>query len=470
MEQILGRILRQPYAKQHSAPLLNTSYVLTCSNEFRETLDNIVVGLNKAGFTRRDCRIGEGQLTMEVPPTPGQQTIFSDQPSVEEKDSFDDVAPSEVRSVLQEVGYTTPSVRSMEDEATRQSEEYDRTVKETKDDGFLGGELGDMLKQYAIQPQFVDEAENLKIPKFFLRIVPSLFAEAYTLLAPEALSDEFSLSGQDAQISFELATGEMYRVDIDENGEAVPKYKKASKEQSEYLREYLEKLPPERKVQHCTDMLCHQINRSNRYTTAEINDYVRRIVASMTEDELRAMETSVPVYAAKIQKKIDTLEAAYREKQFEKMLDSGKVVCQPSYMLAKVITPAVANDSIPLSLYESEKNDLNNFEFELINMVVGLGNVKWWHRIIERKGFGLNGFINHYPDFMVMTKKGTLVLIEAKGDYLANDESRAKLLLGRRWMAQAGTTYRYFMVFKDKDLRLNGAYTFDAFADVMKDL
>ena len=396
--------------------------------------------------------------------------MFDTQTAPEEKDTFDDVAPSEVRAALEETGDTAPAVRSMEAEAERQSVEYERTVNETKDDGFMGGELGDMLKQYAIQRQFAPEAETLKVPQFFLRTAPSLFGGAYALLTPEALSDGFTLSGQDAQISFELATGEMYRVDIEENGEAVPKFKKASREQSDYLREYLATLPPERKVQQCADMLCHQLNRGNRYAASEINDYVRRIIAGMTEDELAAMETSIPVYAAKIQRKIEMLEAAYREKQFEKWLDSGRLVCQPSYVPAKVITPADATDSIPLSLYEAEKNDMNDFEFEVINTVVGLGNIRWWHRIIDRKGFRLNGFINHYPDFMVSTKSGKLVMIETKGDHLANDESRAKLLLGRRWQAQAGTDYRYFMVFKDKDLRLDGAYTLDGFVDVMKDL
>lgn len=65
VEQIVGRILRQPYAKTHSASLLNTSYVLTCSNDFRNTLENIVSGLNKARFSRKDYRVGE-LITEEV--------------------------------------------------------------------------------------------------------------------------------------------------------------------------------------------------------------------------------------------------------------------------------------------------------------------------------------------------------------------------------------------------------------------
>ena len=42
VEQILGRILRQPYQTRLGVPLLNSSYVLTCSNDYRQVLDNIL--------------------------------------------------------------------------------------------------------------------------------------------------------------------------------------------------------------------------------------------------------------------------------------------------------------------------------------------------------------------------------------------------------------------------------------------
>lgn len=262
----------------------------------------------------------------------------------------------------------------------------------------------------------------------------------------------------------------MYRVVIQEQGEAVPKYKRANKGESEYIREYLAKLPQEKKILQCTDMICHQINKTNCYAASEIVGYVKRIVQNMTEDELAAMETAIPVYARKIQQKIESLEDSYREQQFYKWLDSGKVMCRDSYTLPNVITPADTTDAIPYSLYESEHNDMNNFENTLIYVVVRLNNIKRWHRIVDRKGMCLNAFINHYPDFMVMMKSGKLILIEAKADCLDGDDSKTKLKLGWTWQAQAGRMYRYFMIFKDKELGMDGAYTLDKFVDVLKEL
>ena len=469
VEQILGRILRQPYAMQHASPLLNTSYVLTNSVDFHSTLEKIVAGLNKAGFSRKDYRIGE---TIETPQAPVQpetvQTEIPMKPTPAE-DTFEDINTQEVRTALESGDAAGSSVVKMVQEATQQAESYTEAVS-TPDDGFMGGELGDMLKQNAMQPYLVEEVSSLRIPQFFLRSVPDLFGGEFELLEPENLSEGFSLAGQDAQVHFELATGDMYRVDVEEKGEAVPKYKRADSELSEYIRNRLAQLPPEKKIQSCTNMLCAQINRNNRYAAAEISDYVRRIVAGMTADELAAMETAIPTYAAKIQEKIKGLEEAYREDQFLRWLDTGKIVCRESYTLRPVITPADTTDAIPKSLYEAEKNDMNNGEHELIDAVVALGNVKWWHRIIERNDFRLNGYINHYPDFMVMTNSGKLVLIEYKGDDRDNSNSERKLKLGRKWQAQCGQNYRYFMVFKNREFGIDGAYTMDQFVEIMKEL
>lgn len=470
VEQILGRILRQPYAREHKSTLLNTSYVLTNSADFRDTINKIVSGLNKAGFSRKDYRIGEAAELPQTPvPPSGVQTVLPLDPEPA-ADDFSDVNPEEVTAVLAGEAPGTSNIADMIREATDQAGSYNDAVNNADDFGFTGGELGDMLKQNAMQPQYAAEASALRVPQFFLHSIPDLFGEEYELLSPENLSEGFSLAGQDAKVSFELATGEMYRVDVAETGEAVPKYRREDSELSEYIRARLAKLPPEQKIERCTGMICDQINRNNRYAASEIKDYVHRIVAGMTEDELAAMETAIPTYALKIAEKIKGLEDAYREQQFFRWLDTGKIVCRANYTLPQVITPADIIDSIPKSLYEAEKDDMNNGEQDLIDAIVPLDNVKWWHRIIERKDFVLNGFINHYPDFIIMTKSGKLVLVEYKGDDRDNSDSERKLKLGRKWQDKSGDAYRYFMVFKNRNFGIDGTYILDDFVRVMREL
>lgn len=53
----------------------------------------------------------------------------------------------------------------------------------------------------------------------------------------------------------------------------------------------------------------------------------------------------------------------------------------------------------------TEEGDMNDWEYKVINAVAALGNVLFWHRNPERGvGFGISGYINHYPDFIVRLK------------------------------------------------------------------
>ena len=51
VEQLIGRVLRQPNARKYTNQELNVSYVLTCSNDFERTAKSVIAGLNGAGFS-----------------------------------------------------------------------------------------------------------------------------------------------------------------------------------------------------------------------------------------------------------------------------------------------------------------------------------------------------------------------------------------------------------------------------------
>ena len=149
------------------------------------------------------------------------------------------------------------------------------------------------------------------------------------------------------------------------------------------------------------------------------------------------------------------LSEEYAAIQFEEWLTTGKVQLQASFRLPANITPKQNAPSLAKSLYAREEQ-VNNFEFEAISAIAQLDNVLWWHRNLERtKGFEINGFINHYPDFVVLTKNNNLILVETKGGHLDNSNSMAKLKLGKMWENKAnllshetGLRYHYMMVFE----------------------
>ncbi len=475
VEQILGRILRQPYAKKHKMPLLNTSYVLTSSRDFRTTLDDIVVGLNKAGFSKKDYRIGEIEKAPFTPDDGEQQTISEPEVAAVTTDSgadwFDTEIPDDFRVDTSVVG-GDDTIKTMVATATQATEKYDEELNDESNDGFLGGDLGDMLNQYPMQEQFKDDAASLRIPQFFLKGSPNLFSDGYTLLEKENMSDGFSLNKIPADIKFNLATGEMYEIDVATQGEAIPKYRRASKSESDQIREYLRTISSENRIDACASSLAAQINKNNRYATEEVKAYVKRVISEMDEDALNAMESSIPFFASKIRDKIEEYETDYRRKRFDDLIEMNKIVCREEngYVFPKVITPSYGFDKLEKSLYTAESDDMNNFEFKLIGSIAELDNVVWWHRIIDRKGFRLNGFINHYPDFVIRTQSGNIVLVEAKGEQLKNDDSKDKLALGKKWDYMCGSKFKYYMVFEHKDMEIQGSYTMDRFIEILRNL
>ena len=189
----------------------------------------------------------------------------------------------------------------------------------------------------------------------------------------------------------------------------------------------------------------------------------------MDKDQLDALEKSPLGFAGKIKDKINGLLDEYRRERFSILLETEKIVCAPSYQLPEYITPVESSGNVGKSLYQAE-GAMDALEWDLALAITALDNLHWWHRIIERHDFYINGFINHYPDIMIRTESGKIILAETKGAHLKNDDSKQKLALGAAWAKAAGPQYRYFMVFKDEDTPLEGAVTMSRFLEILKEL
>lgn len=102
--------------------------------------------------------------------------------------------------------------------------------------------------------------------------------------------------------------------------------------------------------------------------------------------------------------------------------------------------------------------------------IVSENNTEWWHRNIARHGFTINGAVNAYPDLIVKTKSGKVLVIETKGDHLDNADSRIKAETGAVWASMAGRIYKYYRVFQTKETGNTGQYSFDKFMEIFREL
>ncbi len=203
---------------------------------------------------------------------------------------------------------------------------------------------------------------------------------------------------------------------------------------------------------------------------AELKAYVDRIVGDMDKAQLAAMEKSPLGFALKIREKIESLLTEHYRETFKQWLETGRIVCEPSYSLPQSIHPAISTDMIGGSLYQAEE-EMNGLERDLVVELTALPNVRWWHRNIARQGFCINSFINHYPDIMLRTESGKIIFAETKGKHLKNnDDSLEKIALGNAWRYAAGHDYRYYMVCKNSDNLPDGAVSMNQFVEIIKNL
>ena len=483
VEQILGRILRLPNTRKNEREVLNLSYVITSSNAFYATLDKVVAGLNAAGFTSKDYRIDdyvEQDTEFPVEQASNIQTelkldndVTDDTSNV--SDEIDSLNVDFVREQIspfvnnenmesQSQSEVNNAVTDMLDHAKTQNELYWKDFEETEEEYVpVPPEVGNKMKHYKVNQLYVSEAGQIEIPQFMIETGRSLFSEhEHQVLTKENLYAGFSLLDKDTVIDFDSIDSEIARVDIDDS-DAMPKAWKLQGFDSQNVKQWFDEQPSDRKMRLCKDMIIKKLSKNNAINDRDLEVYVDRIIQNLTEDQLTDMEQTPGIYVLKINKKVNSLLNEYAKRMFYELVEQDKISCQPSYKLPKEISPIETIASIPKSLYNEEEKFDNEYERKVVMELSSLNNIKWWHRNMARKGFAINGAVNAYPDLMVRTESGKLLLIETKGDQLENSESREKAETGAKWAEMAGRMYKYYMVFETKNPGYNGAYSYEEF-------
>lgn len=489
VEQILGRILRLPNTRKNEREVLNLSYVITSSNAFYATLDKVVAGLNAAGFTSKDYRIDdyvEQDTEFPVEQAGNIQTelkldndVTDDTNNV--SDEIDSLNVDFVREQIspfvnnenmesQSQSKVNDAVTDMLDHAKTQNELYWQDFEETEEYLPVPPEVGNKMKHYKVNQLYASEAGQIEIPQFMIETGRSLFSEhEHQVLTKENLYVGFSLLDKDTVIDFDSIDSEIARIDIDDS-DALPKAWKLQGFDSQNVKQWFDEQPSDRKMRLCKDMIIKKLSKNNAINDRDLEVYVDRIIQNLTEDQLTDMEQTPGIYVLKINKKVNLLLNEYAKKMFYEWVEQDKISCQPSYKLPKEISPTETIASIPKSLYNEEEKFDTEYERKVVMELSSLNNIKWWHRNMARKGFAINGAVNAYPDLMVRTESGKLLLIETKGDQLENSESREKAETGAKWAEMAGRMYKYYMVFETKNPGYNGAYSYEEFMRIVKEL
>ena len=489
VEQILGRVLRLPYTQKQPEELLNLSYVFTCSTDFQDTLSRIVESLNNAGFSKRDFRVANDSqessteniagnkepdlfsLPSFTNPSISETTNTQSEPETATEESMEsNISEIQTEAIRQSVENSTDvnneALQMLESSAIQQSNEYNEAIEQN--DGEVNNPIAaatSMSNLYKIKPVFEDAAKGIKLPVFVQKTENfGLFgAESkYSRIEKSDLLEGIDLNLEDHKIDFTRSTAEVEQIDLvsdySDGTDSVPVHKQLNMKQLEYLKQYLLSISPEGKKKNLAGAIVNKLN-IQEVSDNMLTQYVYDCIKNMDNDAIDDLITFQLQTIDTFKTKLNTILDNYRYKTFKNWLDLGKIriTDEVVYTMPKQITLLNKMIGVGKGLYKEEEK-VNGFEASVISAISNDDNVYFWHRNQERgKGFFINGFINHYPDFIVILKSGHILLIETKGDDRDNSNSAMKLELGTTWANKAGNQYRYYMVFDKK--AMDGAIT-----------
>lgn len=467
--QILGRVLRQPYARTTIDSRLNLSYVLSSSDDFHATIQEIIHGLNAIGFGKEDIKF-ENLDTTNPAITPEMQRMAMDfwqaLPTVSTTHSDD--SPEEFSLTSGALAETPEGeiINNIIENASLRSVQFDEEI-ESSSNVMISREMLWRTNIFPIRSSLRDQVAHISLPQFFLREYAQLsIIDDILPLEREELSEGFSLLHEDANITISGGAVDMFSLDINEETQNI-EYRRISNQTQKLLLEYIDTLSPEKQLRVVADILRKEIWKWDAISDEELTEYITRVLARSPESTIEYIKHSPYNAGAQIREKLQILMDAYREKKFDDMVSRDLIIISDTWKFREqIILPST---SLPLekSLYEKE-GSMNGYEQSFIESVSHLSNILFWHRNESRSGFVINGWINHYPDFLLYTTSGKIIALETKWGDRDNSDSRAKLKLWKIWESLSHGRCKYFMIFQAHPIE--GAHTVESIISILRDL
>lgn len=477
VEQILGRVLRLPYAREKRTPHLNQAYAYVTSTAFQEAAASIKDALVESGFERYEADVAVvddgsrggsdvdssplfGKPVAEVVTTkPAPEAIAGLPKDVREAVTFEKRADTGETELIWTGGLLT----------NQQAEKLSSIFTEPED-------------QRAVQ-KIVRRSEGrddnpamfgdpLNVPQ--LAVADSTSPNGWTLFDLSDREIDWSLADCDAAIGEDalnpaMSTSAGAMIDVAAGGKLAVELLTRLQEQMQ-LRDLRGPKTPAR----MEEWLDQELDIPEA-TQRERREYIARVIAYLTVKRGMGFEDLLPLrwrLVNAIDIKIDQHRSKAARRSYQALLfeDKGpKVEARPEVVFEFPrqlgVYPAPSNYEGSLILRKHYYKNIGAMEPEeamCAGIIAAHPNVAYWVRNLTRGQFAFRlplwdrGF---YPDFVAMLKDGRIAVIEYKGEvYRTNDDSEEKNLIGTNWAARSGGRCVFELVGKeDMQARLEKA-------------
>lgn len=469
VEQLLGRVLRLPYAKAKATDALNEAYAYVTSREFGAAAASIKDALVESGFERFEAEAAvtdeggkggggaggagplfAGPVAEVVTAKPSDKAIAALPKDVREAVSFQTRADTKETEIVWTGGLLT----------TKQADAL-AAVFEMPEDRRAVAKVQRKTEGRHTNPAAFGDLFN--VPQ--LAVADPSAPKGWTLFDTTDADVTWTLDECDAALGEDAldpakttATGAT--IDVKAEGRLAVELLTRLAEQMQ-LRDLRGPKTPEAFV----DWLDAEV-KVPEATQPQKRAFLGRIFVHLNAKRGLTFETLLPLrwrLVAAIDHRIDALRIKAQHATYQAVLldNNGPMVeCRPEVVFEfprKIgVYPAPSNydgDLVLRNHYYANIGPMDPEEARCAALIADHPNVAYWVRNLTRGEFAFSLPLadrNFYPDFVVMLKDGRTAVIEYKGEvYRTNDDSREKDLIGRLWAARSGGRCVFDFVGKD---------------------
>lgn len=449
VEQILGRVLRLPYATAKEHAELNIAYAFATSTQFVEAAKSLEDALVDSGFTRFEAHSSvELDRSFAFPERGGLlftatiTEIVDASPALaklpESLSSAVTVTRATPDSPIFELKYTGPPLTNEQTEALKNvcANDQDKRAIERLS-----------RRSHGLDAYPAAMGESLAIPYLAVRVGEQLeiFEDQYRD-APWNIADcDPSLS--EAEFSIGGPAGQEARVDVDEKG----------RPQIQFLQELRQHLlfndirgpKTESELAEWLDRVIDHPDITQTQSSLFLRRMIDYLVAQrgMPLPEIVAARFRLRDIAAR---KIDSHRNAAWMASYQRMLLSDvptrlEVSPELCFQFPRDAYPANRFYDGPIQFrnhYYERAAYMNGAEVTCATLIDGLPEVRYWVRNLDRRSdcaFWLQTATDKfYPDFVAQLKDGRYLVVEYKReDLMTTDDTKEKKALGELWEARS---------------------------------
>ena len=463
-EQLLGRVLRMPYAKRRQVAELNEAYANVAVSEWMEAAGKIRDNLLGMGFEDAEA---DTAIRYKQPKLPGLDTDkatvrfqVSDAPNetalreiLSENDDSDEIglfAPQPIVEKLPNGKYRVTIEDVSQDALEALARTPSRVFKKKADQETLRNAARQVAA--ATRPQSPSErGVKFSVPQLCLDFGDGV--GAFAADSEDFLPEDWAIVEEDPVLpsfSFDLQK-HVYEFDV--MGHKVTE--KLLSTQTDALFSTGDTNWTE------IDLVGWLTRRTlpMDLTFADLSEYVRRVVTWLQTTKGAPLADLVRL-RFKLEKLLDERIDACREAATKHGMQSVLFGKDAAVCVTSDVAMAFGETYPAKALYKGAKRfqkhfysligDMNSEEEICAQYIDSNPNVETWVRNIEKEPQHSFWLPTHkqrfYPDFIAKLKSGVVCLIEYKGEpYATNDDTKEKDMIGMLWAEKGGKMCRFLM-------------------------